>query len=757
MNAFNHGTYVNGVHRPLIDALGDLTLIRTAFMDRYSTEEEGGMDSQVARHMALYPEDPEVRSYLDLISEGTFANHPRKSSGSISTEGSPAWISARDVHHEAKGSLPLIAAVRFADKLFARVSMSAVERDIRRFDGSEDNVYTVFLVALLRACPNLEEVRWAGDHTRASRIGVNWSVLLREFEENHVRMSFANKSYSLHDPGSRVMLSVMGAVSSEDDPVRRDRMLSGQIAKWSTGVFALGPQFLKYGWDLPRRSTGTVPSGAKPIPDFEEGKVMGKFFELFADETPPSAIVQCLAEFESRGLIRRRAGNLVEASFQDALASTDPKKCAKVVARVARTVTENGIPSPQRPSESALSEYLAGGDPSSIFDIPQRLAIATPETFRTGVWLRALKSSVRRKNQKIMGFTAISFGDDISKSYFIIPCPMAWPVDEKTGEVIERFGISDDVLRRAAVRILRSLRPNNAGPKGGRAHRSRAERRAFQNFVEWQIGDSVFYAWASPGSRSGLVNTTIHQQPKTSPRPWSHIRNDPTHPSIATIRQTDLMAAIAQNLAVDIPDSLLALSQTFASVQVERTQSDRDLQHNGLMVRSERAAQEAKENKVAAAGARKLAATMAEKGDLEQSQIYMEDASGYLRKAKDQEEKCIAFREQANQNEIGDQSGHVGDPIETDLSIVAYMSAALSKSLERKRVTEDIGTYCDKLFSDWVFEPYEGPEGEPLVRYSVAFQLPVEGDSVVKVILQGSIKNVRGKRLKSQQGKIIDG
>ena len=750
MNSFNHGTYVNGVHKPLLDALGDLTLIRTVFADRFSTDEEDGLDSQVRRHMSLYRDDPEVRAYLALNDQGVFENDPRESIGSASAEGCPVWISARDVHHLAKESRPQIAAVRFGDKLFVRVNMSALKRDIRRSDGSEENVYTVFLMSLVRALPNLEEVRWAVDSTRASRSGANWSALLREFEEHRVRMCFGGQSYSLHDPGSRVLLSILGAVGSEDDPLRRYRMLSGQISKWSVGVFALGPQFLRYGWDLPRRSTGTVPSDAKPIPNLEEGKILGKFFELFAEGAPPKAIVQCLAEFESRGLISRRAGNLVGATFQDALDNPDPKSCAKVVSRIARRTWENGIPSPERPSESAIAEYLAGGNPQSIFDIPQQLIIANPETLRTGVWLRPLKSTIRRKDLVILGHSAISFGDDLSKSYFIIPCPMSWPVDEKTGEVIERFGISDDVLRRAAARILRNLRPNNAGPKGGRAH-PRTERRAFQNFSEWEIGDFIYYAWAAEGSRKGLVNTTIYRQPKISPRPWSHIKDDPGHPAIATVRQTDLMAAITRNLMVDFPESLLSQSQTFAAIQVETTQSELEMQRDGLLLRAERAAREAKENKVAAAGARKLAATMAEVGDMEQSQMYSEDATGYLRKVKELEEKSISFREQATLNQFGDATGHAEDSIETDLSIVAYMAAALSKSLERKRVITKIGEYCDKLFSDWVFEPCDGPEGEALVRYSVAFHLPVEGGSTAKVILHGSVKNVREKKSKPQE------
>jgi hypothetical protein len=635
--------------------------------------------------------------------------------------------------------------VRFADKLFVRVNMSAVKRDIRRADGSEENVYTVFLVSLVKACQNLEEVRWATDVTRASRNGVNWSVLLREHEENRVRMCFGGQSHALDEQGSRVLLSILGAVGSEDDPVRRRRMLSGQITKWSEGAFALGAQFLRYGWDLPRRDTGTVPAGAKPIPNLDAGIAMGRFFELFADGKSPREIIQEMAKLEARGLISRRSGNLVGLTFLDALESKSPLECAKLVNRIARSAPENGIPSPDRPSESALHEYLAGGDPRSIFDIPQQLAIAIMETFRTGIWMRPLKSTIRQKDLKILGNTAISFGDDTSKSYFIINAPWPWPTAADTGEVIERFGIPDDVLRRAAVRVLKNLRPNNAGPKGGRAH-VRTERRAFQNFNEWEIGESTNKAWAAAGSRSGLVNTTIYRQSKTSPRPWSHVRNDPTHFPIATLRQSDLMAAVAQNLMVDIPESLLTQTQSLGSVQVKTNQSEKETQHNGMLARAERAAQEAKDNKVAAAGARKLAATNAESGDLEQAQMYMEDAIEYLRKAKDQDQKSKAFREQAEQEEIGVAPSKAGDPVETDLSIVAYMAAALTKSLERKRVPATVGALCDKLFSDWTFEPYFGSEGQPLVRYSVALELPVEGDLAVQVSLNGIVKNVYRQR-----------
>jgi hypothetical protein len=210
------------------------------------------------------------------------------------------------------------------------------------------------------------------------------------------------------------------------------------------------------------------------------------------------------------------------------------------------------------------------------------------------------------------------------------------------------------------------------------------------------------------------------------------------------------MAAVAQNLMVDIPEGLLAQTQSLRSVQVRTNQSEIEIQHNGLLARAERAAREAKDNKVAAAGARKLASTNHESGDLEQSQMYMEDATEYLRKAKDQEQKSKAFREQAEQEEIGVAPGQEGEPVEADLSIVAYMAAALTKSLERKRVTAAVGTLCDKLFSDWTFEPYLGTEGQPLVRYSVALELPVEGDLAVKVTLKGSVKNVYRPRSKAK-------
>ncbi len=741
MSIYGQSTYVNGVHSPLLNTLGDTGVIRTIFVDRYSTDEDGGLESQVARHMSLYPDDLDVVSYLELIDQGAFENVPKLSVGSVLQEGIPAWVSARDVHHEAKKTRPQISMVRFGDKLFVRVNMSAVKLDIRRADGSEDNAYTVLLVAFVKAFPNLKKVCWAHDINRVSRTGVNWSILLREHEEHGVRMSLGGKVYDLSEHGIQALLGLMGVISSEDDPVRRRRMLTGQINKWTSGVFALGPQFLPYGWDLPRRETGTVPSRAHPIPNLEAGKAMGQFFELFADGKPPREIIQRMAQLEADGQISRRAGNSVGMTFQNALESSSPLECAKLVNGMARRTNENGIPSPERPSETVLSEYLAGADPRLIFDIPQQLAIATMETFRTGIWLRALKNTIRQKNFRDLGNIPVSFGDDASKSYFIIPAPWPWPVDENTGELIERFGIPDDVLRRAAARVLRNLRPNNAGPRGGRTH-VRAERRAFQNFNEWEIGDSTYIAWAAAGSRSGLVNTTIYRQSKTSPRPWSHIRNDRAHHPVATIRQSDLMSAVAQNLIVDIPESLLAKTQSLGSVQVRTTQSEREIQKDGLLARAERAAQEAKVYNLAAAGSRKIAAVTAEEEGLDQAETYMKEATEHSRKARDHEQKSIQLREQAEQQTDADSYSTNGDPIETNLSIVAYMAAGLTKSLERKRVTATVGTLCDKLFSNWTFEPYVGPAGESLVRYSVALELPVEGDSTVQVTLNGSVKNV---------------
>jgi len=169
------GTYLRGgVHAPLAGILGDCRGVTSVRIDRYSTDDGEALDSQVLRHMALYTGDEDVEEYLRVCRAGGFA----KPGGSADSR--IAWISTADVHHLAPRSKVAwpIAVIRIGSKLFVRVNLSAVTRAIQRDDGSTENVYTWFLLALLSHIPDVADMRWGPDVTRMARDNVNWARLV---------------------------------------------------------------------------------------------------------------------------------------------------------------------------------------------------------------------------------------------------------------------------------------------------------------------------------------------------------------------------------------------------------------------------------------------------------------------------------------------------------------------------------------------------------------------------------------------------
>lgn len=736
------GKYVNKVHAPLAAALGDTSGIRVAFVDRYSTEEHGGLESQVARHMALYPEDKNVAAYLQRIDDGAFEEVPTAGRGCLDDQLTPVWVSAVDVHHLARDSKPQVAMMRIGDALFVRVSMSAMRRDIRREDGSEDNVYTLLILSLLSACQDLEAIRWASDVTRAARDSVNWTLLLRAHRERQVHMGFAGQLYDPTDQGARVTLSLLGALGSEDDPTRRLRMLGGQIHKIADGQFGLGPQFLPYGWNLPTTERGTVRSGAKPVGDPKTCLPLQALYQGVASGTPPRDIVMQLARFEAEGLMARRAGNNEGFSFQTALEHRSPTACTKLIAKMIRTPKWNGIPSPDRPSEEQISDYLAGGDPTDIFDVSQRLALAIVELLRTGVWLRAQQSTIRQSRLSIGGYEAHYFDSD-GPGFFLIPAKWSWPIDDQTGQTIERFGIPDETLRQAGARLLRSLRPGNSGRKGGRAH-IRAERRAFQEFGEWENDGNVYCAWAAPGASKGLVNTVIYSQPIEDRQPWSYLKNGPAR-SAATFRQSHLVMAIVRNLTEDLPDYLDAASVP-AKVALVVSQSDERLDRaTGLEARARRALADADAEENDARRLRRLAALVLEQSGKAEALIHLKEADECTASAVKMRERASEFQSEARKLRADalTESHHGEDEVEADLSIVAYLAAALSRSVAQKRVPASIGELCDRMFHDWRLVPEMGSDGKPQVKYEVLLTPPVlDGVQEISIKLTGTVADV---------------
>jgi hypothetical protein len=213
------------VYRPLADALDVARDAEVAHYDRFSIQDGSGIESQVARHCALYPSDPDVAAYRALLSSA-FDNPAAGVAHGI------RWLSLADIHHSMTDPRPVVALVVIGRTVFFRVELSAVERQIQRADGDSENAFTTLVLAVTNHLRRLQVSRWADDVTRAARENVNWGLIMRRHHERGICMRLGGVVYNLAKKGDRTSLKLLGAVGSEDDPERRKKLLGARL----TGV-----------------------------------------------------------------------------------------------------------------------------------------------------------------------------------------------------------------------------------------------------------------------------------------------------------------------------------------------------------------------------------------------------------------------------------------------------------------------------------------------------------------------------------------
>jgi hypothetical protein len=112
------------VYRPLADALDVARDAEVAHYDRFSIQDGSGVESQVARHCAQYPSDPDVAAYRALLSSA-FDNPAAGVAHGI------RWLSLADIHHSLTDPRPVVAHVVIGRTVFFRVELSTVERQIQ--------------------------------------------------------------------------------------------------------------------------------------------------------------------------------------------------------------------------------------------------------------------------------------------------------------------------------------------------------------------------------------------------------------------------------------------------------------------------------------------------------------------------------------------------------------------------------------------------------------------------------------------------
>jgi hypothetical protein len=732
------------VYRPLADALEVARDAEEAHYDRYSVQDGSGIESQVARHCALYPDDPDVAAYRALPSSAF-------DSPAAGVAHGIRWLSLADIHHSLTDRRPVVAFVVMGRTVFFRVELSAVERQIQRADGDSENAFTALVLAVTNHLRRLRVSRWADDVTRAARESVNWGLIMRRHHERGICMRLGGVLYNLAKKGDRTSLKLLGAVGSEDDPERRKKLLGARLTAMLAGGAALAEDQMPYGWTLDKDSRGrprrVKGQGLVPIAAAADAKALAEVYGLHAEGATYESICAKLAERERDSGIRRRSGQRYDLTFADALG--DRIRMYDAALTVFQGHWPAGVPRPTAPSEEQVLAYEAGTDPAELFTHEQRLVIARPELLRTGVLLRTVVNDIRERGLELAGLTP-RYADDYDETgVFYVEARWPWPVDPDTDAELIRFGIPDETLRLAGGRLLRSLRAPRKRT-GGQAHVSRPERRVLQGFGAWPLpgdAEATLIARANNDGRANLVLLVRAEQDgrprpgQTQRRGWTAQLSNPKDSVAGTLNLDvlcgDVAHRITEAVAAQIDPAIVA--PVHAVLHVDLAEQSQRLR-SGLLARAKAADEAAAKAEKAARGARTTASLAAEDGDMEEARAYRRDAAGHTEQARKSRQEAERLRQRAA---TGEQLPDGPQDTDANLSSIAYLVAGLQRAASNNGVgPAALGKLADTQLRDWKAWAEEDDEGR-WIAYEVTLCVPVVPEGHVQLPVHGRVRDVR--------------
>ncbi|BAL91935.1 hypothetical protein AMIS_67150 [Actinoplanes missouriensis 431] len=728
------------VYRPLALRLEIANECTCVHWDRYSVNDGSGIESQVARHCAHYPDDPDVAAYRALPAEAF-------ESVAAGAEYGIQWLSLADLHHTLTDRRPVIAFVVIGKTVFFRVELSAVERQIQRPDGENENAYTSLVLAVTNQLRNLQVSRWADDITRAARENVNWSIIMRRHHERGIRMSLGGTAFTLAEKADRTALKLLGAVGSEDDPERRRKLLGSRLMAMQVGGAALAEDQMPYGWELEKDKRGrerrVKTKGLIPVAVAANAPALAAAYAMHAEGKTYESICTALAEFEKDGVMSRRSGQRYDLDF--AAAVGDTFRAYDAALTVFQAHWPSGIPRPTPPDEATIVAYESGEDPAELFTYEQRLVIARPELLRTGMLLRAVVNDIRGRGLELAGLTPHYADDYDEKGVFYLEARWPWPIDAGTGQEMPRFGIPDEILRLSAGRLLRSI-GRRRKPTGGLAH-VRTERRVLQGFGTWELADGREATLIARMNNNGRANMVLLGRNKpadgTSPG-WTRELAQPKKCILATLNLNALCGDLAHRIGEAVtaqidPARLAPASAVLRAESTDRTEHVRA----GLLARAEAADQAAEKSERAARGARTSAALAAEDGDEEEAAEYRKDASSHAVDARRARQEAETLRQRAADL---DQQTERAQTANVNLSTTAYLVAGLQRAASNNGTgPAALGELADAHLHSWNVQASRDTEGY-WANYEVKLDVPVLPGGVVQIDIRGRVRDVRTRR-----------
>ena len=715
-----------------------------AHYDRYSNDDEGGIDSQVDRHAALFGEDPDVVAYRALPASAFDDPDEGAAAGVVP-------ITLSDIHDTLTGAKPVAWMVQRGRTVFFRIEMSAVIRQIRRVDGADENAATVLMLSATNHLPNLKDSRWFEDPTRAAREAVNWAALMDRHQARGVRMCFGGNYYSLNSAADRAALKVLGAVGSEDDPVRRRKLVESRLSKMAAGGAALAEDQMPQGWNLARDERGRPVRngtlGLVPVPDPSVAVALADAYRRYAAGESSPLILGALISHEEAGRITRRSGQRYLRTFADAVGDRQ-KTLDAVVSLFTANSSSAAVPKATPPGEDAIAAYLDGANPADVFDLPQRLYIARPELMRTGVFLRALASDIRGRGLVLAGVPATYRDNNDEYGFFVVEAPWPWPTGAD-GKPMERFGIDEDHLRGAAARLLRGLRPGR-GPRGGAAHVKTTRARALSGFGTWLADDGHERTLISRQTNSGAAAYVLLDRAEPDEnRGWTAELSDPTNHVIATLTLRELCADVSRAAGVALDEMLDGAELAPMPAQSDPSTDAAGARRAALLAEASRADADAVRATKAAAGARTMAALAAAEGEADEVKAFRADAKTHTGAAEAARKRAETLRAKAAAAGAPDDDADADRQV-GDASYAVYLLAGLDRAARSEGwTTPRVAATAAELLDGWRFTPVRDDEGAHLA-WTARLTVPTLSGEPFRAQLAGRVRDARHTRDRSR-------
>lgn len=743
--------------------------------DRWSVVmDAAGVATQVRTTTKLYPDDPDVAAYTAIPEYAFDPSRP-----DLAAKYGLIWVRMSDVHPLATSDEYIGCLWAGTKTLFCRITSSAVKRQIRRFDGPDENAYTVLGLAIFNHFDTLEWTRWASDISRAARDNVNYSLIHRTCEDRGLLMTFGTATH--HPVRDREALAILGVFGKKDDYERRQKLTGTNVQKAKDGGAPRSENQMAHGYRHARhpgtdRRVKDATRGFMPEAIWEFVPTLQALVHAAVQTDESGRYVTSWREFTRLLAVHDvpRRGQVADGSYRSMFGDADVNDPQSVAAaddldgdalyRVGRSFFINNNHHPRLPADRAAEPDLT---------LEERLYLHKVLLWKTGTFLYIRENDIRGRHAEAKGERPVFRGPMDEFGYFHIESRWGFPVDPTTGEELIGWGIPDAVWDKLIDRLLHETRPRR--PRGGRSHATQ-RRRFLEDFGTWTTDGSgrVLAAandepredaveWTvgarqnnTRGDHPGRQNIVLLARPWPSGtttsgrrRGWSREQSNPTRHVKGTANLAELAADLRTRLSHAVQQILDATELAPVSLPARRPERDTAADKiASLRAKHATAEREREAARTAAAALREAAARFLTDGNSTKFAQYDQQADDSEATAEHTTATMDALAAQINAlTELAGQCPQEA-LAEADLSVTAYLDEALRRAaLNNGDAPWQAADVATRTFSQWKFTP----TGEH-IDYQCVASLPLADGGTVDVPLAGRVANIRSRTKRTGTG-----